>query len=163
MCFRIKDWDSETHETRKDCDKVLAKSLSVVGKRPPLPGCIPIPPATQIRVRDSYRRIGIVFYAQQQRHFTQRRREALILGLEELEPSSGALEQGLRWRVHRLARPRMWERLKFCLDKWGGYHPEWAATFRRVRREWRGTDMEVWLEPHPIEATRRRMEEAGLL
>jgi hypothetical protein len=57
----------------------------------------------------------------------------------------------------------LWERLKSCLDKWGGYHPEWRATFRRVRKEWFGTEMEVWLEPHPILASRRRMEEAGLL
>ena len=75
----------------------------------------------------------------------------------------GIFEQGLRCRVYRLARPRMWERPKLCLDKWGGYHPEWAATFRRARREWMGTDMEVWLEPHLVQATMRRMEEAGLL
>ena len=143
---------------------MLHKSLPDLGTQQPLPRPPPIPPATQVRVRDCYRRIGIVFYAQQRRYFTQRRYEAQALALEEFGPSSGALEQGLRWRVYRLARPRMWERLKFCLDKWGGYHPEWSATFRRVRREWLGTDMEVWLEPHPIVATRwQRMVEAGLL
>jgi hypothetical protein len=53
--------------------------------------------------------------------------------------------EGLRCRVFRLAAPRMWERLKFWLDKQGRCHPEWEEEFRRVRAEWHGTEMAVWL------------------
>jgi hypothetical protein len=118
----------------------------------------PALPATKICVRDSYRRVGIVFYTQQRRHFTPRRFEAEALGLKAFEFPSGALEEGLRCRVFRLARPRMWERMRFCLDKQGRYHAEWEEEFRRVRAEWRGTPMGVWLEPHPILATLRQKE-----
>jgi hypothetical protein len=117
----------------------------------------PTPPDTRIGIRDSYRRVGIVFYTQQRRQFTALRLEAEALGLKAFEFPSGAVEDGLRGRVYRLARPRMWERLRFCLDKQGRYHGEWEAEFRRVRAEWRGTDMAVWLEPHPILATLRQL------
>jgi hypothetical protein len=52
--------------------------------------------------------------------------------------------------------------LKFCLDKQGRYHPEWEEEFRRVRAAWRGTSLEVWLEPHPILATLRQNEQTGV-
>jgi hypothetical protein len=128
----------------------------------PLPGLPLAPPATTITIRDAYRRIGMVFYTQQRRHFTERRLEAGVLGLERFEFPGGALEHGLRCRVYRLARPRMWERMKFCLDRHGRYHPEWEEEFRRTRAAWRGTPMEIWLEPHPILATLRQKEGAGL-
>lgn len=121
----------------------------------------PALPATKICVRDSYQRVGIVFYIQQRRHFTGSRFEAEALGLKAFEFPGGALEHGLRCRVYRLARPRMWERLRFCLDKQGRYHPEWEEEFRRVRAEWRGTPTAVWLEPHPILATLRQKETQG--
>jgi hypothetical protein len=121
----------------------------------------PALPATKICVRDSYQRVGIVFYNQQRRHFTGSRFEAEALGLKAFEFPGGALEDGLRCRVYRMARPQMWERLRFCLDKQGRYHPEWEEEFRRVRAEWRGTDMAVWLEPHPILATLRQKEQPG--
>jgi hypothetical protein len=105
--------------------------------------------------------MGVVFYSQQRRYFTNRRFEAGALGLEGFELPSDALEDALRCRVYRLARPRMWERLRFCLDKQGRYHAEWGAEFRRVRAEWRGTEMAVWLEPHPILATLRQKEQSG--
>jgi hypothetical protein len=117
---------------------------------------------TKIGVHDYYRRIGIVFYAQWKRHWTDQRCKAELLGLERFKLPNGELEEGLRCRVYRLARPRMWERLRFCLDKQGRYHSEWEEDFRRVRAEWRGTDMAVWLEPHPILATLRQREQAGL-
>jgi hypothetical protein len=140
----------------------------------------PALPATKICVRDSYQRVGIVFYNQQRRHFTgsregrgfQPRRNAnpyIFKNLSRGDRYGGAespalppLEDGLRCRVYRLARPRMWERLRFCLDKQGRYHREWEEEFRRVRAEWRGTDMAVWLEPHPILATLRQKERSGL-
>ena len=117
---------------------------------------------TKIRVNDYYGRIGMVFYVQQRRFCTYRRYEAGLLGLESLEFPDWTPEEAFRCRVFRLARPRMWERLRFCLDKQGRYHPDWEAKFRRVRAEWRGTDMEVWLEPHPILATLRQMAQAEM-
>ena len=88
--------------------------------------------------------------------------QAELWGFERFKLPNGELEGALRCRVFRLARPRMWERLKFCLDKQGRYHPEWEEVFRRVRAEWRGTEMKVWLEPHPILASLRQKEQSGL-
>ena len=100
----------------------------------PLTGEASPPPATKVRVRESYRRIGIVFYTQQRRYFTDRRFEPGAQGLKASELSRETLEEGLRCRVFRLARPRMWKRMRFCLDKQGRYNPEWEAEFRRVRQ-----------------------------
>ena len=119
-------------------------------------------PCTRISVHDYYRRIGIVFYAQWRRLETHQRCKAVLLGLEPFRLGNGELEDALRCRVYRLARPRMWERLKFCLDKEGRYHPEWEEEFRRVRARWRGTEMAVWLEPHPILESLRRKEQLGV-
>lgn len=88
--------------------------------------------------------------------------KAELLEFERFKLPNGELEDALRCRVYRLARPRMWERLKFCLDKQGRYHPEWEAEFRKVRAEWRGTPAAVWLEPHPILASLRQKEQAGI-
>ncbi len=118
-------------------------------------------PCTKISVHDYYRRIGIVFYAQWRRLETNQRCKAVLLGLDPFRLGNGELEDALRCRVYRLARPRFWERMKFCLDKQGRYHPEWEDEFRKVRARWRGTEMAVWLEPHPILATLRQKEEAG--
>ena len=73
---------------------------------------------------------------------------------------NGELEDALRCRVYRLARSRVWERMRFCLDRQGRYHPEWEEEFRRVRAAWRGTSLEVLLEPHPILASLRQKEQA---
>jgi hypothetical protein len=116
-----------------------------------IPQFLPLLPATKICVNDYYMRIGIVFYAQQRRHSDRWETPGL----------SGSLEEGLRCRVFRRARPRMWERLRFCLDKQGRYHSEWEEEFRRVRAAWRGTEMEVWLQPHPILATLRQQAYAA--
>jgi hypothetical protein len=118
-------------------------------------------PCTRISVHDYYRRIGIVFYAQWRRLDTDQRCKAVLLGLEPFRLGNGELEDALRCRVYRLARPRFWERMRFCLDKQGRYHPEWEEEFRTVRARWRGTDMEIFLEPHPILAALRQKEEAG--
>jgi hypothetical protein len=119
-------------------------------------------PPRKISVHDYYRRIGVVFYAQWKRHWTDQRHKAEMLGIEPFKLPNGEMEDALRCRVFRLARPRMWERLKFCLDKQGRYHPEWEEEFRRVRAAWRGTSLEVWLEPHPILATLRQTDQAGV-
>jgi hypothetical protein len=124
-------------------------------------GAWPWPPR-KIGVHDYYRRIGVVFYAQWKRHWTNQRHKAEMLGIEAFKLPNGEMEDALRCRVFRLSRPRMWERLKFCLDKQGRYHPEWEDEFRRVRAAWRGTSLEVWLEPHPILATLRQNEQSGV-
>jgi hypothetical protein len=118
-------------------------------------------PPRKIGVHDYYRRIGIVFYAQWKRHWTNQRCKAEVLGFEPFKLPNGEMEDALRCRVFRLSRPRMWERLKFCLDKQGRYHPEWEEEFRRTRAAWRGTTLEVWLEPHPILATQRQKEQSA--
>jgi hypothetical protein len=42
------------------------------------------------------------------------------------DPALGPeLEGGLRSRTYRLARPRYWERIRYCLDREGYYHREW--------------------------------------
>jgi hypothetical protein len=118
-------------------------------------------PSTKIGVHDYYRRIGIVFYAQWRRHWTDQRCKAELLGFERFKLPNGELEDALRCRVFRLARPRVWERMRFCLDKQGRYHPEWEEEFWRVRAAWRGTSLEVWLEPHPILASLRQEGQLG--
>jgi hypothetical protein len=140
----------------------LTKRTRIVTNNYPHDNSLPPWPQTKIAVHDYYRRIGLVFYAQWRRYWTDQRCKAELLGLERFELPNGELEDALRCRVFRLARPRMWERLRFCLDKQGRYHPEWEEEFRRVRAEWRGTDMEIWLEPHPILATLRQKAQAGL-
>ena len=119
-------------------------------------------PCTRINVHDHYRRIGLVFYAQWRRLETDQRCKAVLLGLEPFRLGNGELEDALRCRVYRLARPRLWERLRFCLDKQGRCHPEWEEEFRKVRARWRGTDMEIFLEPHPILESLRQKEQAGV-
>jgi hypothetical protein len=74
-------------------------------------------PATKISVHDYYRRIGLVFYAQWRRHWTHQRCRAELLGLESFKLPNGELED-------RLTRPRVWQRMRFCLDEQGRYHPE---------------------------------------
>ena len=71
----------------------------------------------------------------------------------EIEPP---METGLRSRVHPLARPRLWERIRYCLDPEGNYHPQWRGRFRQFRRELRNSPMAMWLEPHPILACLRQ-------
>ena len=75
---------------------------------------------------------------------------------------NGELEDALRCQVYRLARPRIWERMKFCLDKPGCYHPEWRGRVSKVRAEWRGTKTAVWLKPHPMLASLRQREQSAL-
>jgi hypothetical protein len=38
------------------------------------------------------------------------------------------------------------ERIRYCLDREGYYHPEW---YRKLSREMRASGQAVWLEAHP--------------
>ncbi len=78
----------------------------------------------------------------------------------EISPEMGPeLETGLRSRIYPLGRPRFWERIRYCLDPEGRYHPEWQGRFRRLRRELRNSGTAIWLEPHPILTELRQKEE----
>jgi hypothetical protein len=76
-------------------------------------------------------------------------------GLPPLDLAS-EMETGLRSRIYELARPRFWERMRYCLDREGNYHPELRGWFRQRRRELRNAGIGMWLEPHPILAVLRQ-------
>ena len=70
-------------------------------------------------------------------------------GLPALDLAS-EMETGLRSQVYQLGRPRFWERMRYCLDREGNYHPELRGWFRQYRRELRAAGAGMWLEPHPV-------------
>ncbi len=120
----------------------------------------------QIRIYNPWARVGLVFYAQRRRGWalcfiTELIRRRLAPDLRsgrgpELGPE---METGLRSRVYSLGRPRFWERLRYCLDTNGNYHPEWQGKFRQYRRELRNSPLAMLLEPHPVLAMLRQQEE----
>jgi hypothetical protein len=116
--------------------------------------------SSRIGINDYRRRLGVVFWAQHPRYFTVPRLERVMLDLETPNPpkpgtpAGGVLEDGLRCLVFRLARPRFWERLRFCLDKQGQYHPEWETEYRRQRISLRRAGLGCWLEPNPLHEDR---------
>jgi len=123
--------------------------------------------SSQRRIHNPWARLGLVFYTQLRRGWAERLMMKLILNrlqpdakLEpvqrgEIEPP---MESGLRSRVHPLARPRFWERIRYCLDPEENYHPEWQGRFRQYRRELRNSPMAMWREPHPVLAQLRRQQ-----
>ncbi len=122
---------------------------------------------TEIRIHNPWARLGLVFYTQVRRDWALRLMTKLIqrrlesgrkepLPHLEIEPP---MESGLRSRVYPLARPRFWERLRYCLDSDGNYHPEWRGRFRQYRRELRNSPLAMWLEPHPVLARLRQRPE----
>jgi len=129
---------------------------------------IGVPP--RIRIHHPWARLGLVFYAQRRRGFALQLTPELELvrtrrvpgadpGIEtEREPER---ESALRFRVYRLGPPRFWERIRYCLDQEGNYHPEWQGRYRQCRRELRNSPMAMWLEPHPILTGLRRQEGRG--
>ena len=111
-----------------------------------------------IQLRNPWARLGLVFYTQRRRGWVRRQFAALIGG--GTVPDAGLeMETGLRSRVYRLGRPRYWERIRYCLDREGHYHPEWRGPYRKVRQELRNAGLAFLLEPHPVLATLRQKEE----
>ncbi len=80
--------------------KTLADTLS-----------IPIPNLLRIRIEDSWRRIGLVFWVQRPRYWTLERRIRILLGNEPvaLPPPSYRLEQRWRRRRFRARKPGLWK------------------------------------------------------
>ena len=122
----------------------------------------------QIRIHNPWARLGLIFYTQLRRGWTERLMTKLILrrltpGPEPETVEMGAvMETGLRSRVYPLGRPRFWERIRYCLDPDGNYHPEWRGRCRQYRRELRNSPMAMWLEPHPVLAgLRQEWEKQG--
>ena len=123
--------------------------------------CAPPP----LRIHNPWARLGLVFYTRLRRGWAEGLMMKLILngrqpGVRpgtvnpaEIEPP---METGLRSRVHPPAGPRFWERIRYCLDPEGNYHPEWQGKFRQYRRGLRNSPMAMWLEPHPILAWLRQ-------
>ena len=107
---------------------------------------------SRILIHNPWARLGLVFYTQRRRGWVLREVTAQIRGGEA--PQEG-VEAGLRSRVYRLARPRFWERIRYCLDRDGYYHPEWRGAYRELRRQLRNSPMAIWLEPHPIRAAQQ--------
>jgi hypothetical protein len=115
--------------------------------------------APRIRVHNPWARLGLVFYSQRRRGWFLGQLAGRIRGLDV--PDAGCeMEAGLRSRVYRLGRPRFWERIRYCLDREGYYHPEWRGPYRKWRRELANSSEAVWLEPHPILAALQQQQEA---
>jgi len=124
--------------------------------------------ALRIQIHNPWVRVGLVFYTQRRRGWRQRYLAALIREAFDFDPSTGRakvadpgpeMESGLRCKAYRLARPREWERLRYCLDREGNYHPEWRGAYRERRRQMREAGLGVWLEPYPFRALERQQEQ----
>ena len=109
----------------------------------------------KVRIHNPWARVGLVFYTQ-----CRRGQGLWLAGLVRPRPEP-EMESALRARVYRLPRPRFWERIRYCLDHEGNYHPEWQGRFRECRRELRNSPMAMWLEPHPILADLRQQAGRG--
>jgi hypothetical protein len=121
---------------------------------------IAFPP--QIRIHNPWARFGLVFYTQRRRGLAWRFMTRLLGGWPVPDPDAEMrpeMENGLRACVYPLGRPRFWERIRYCLDEEGNYHPEWQGRFRELRREMRNSGMAMWLEPHPLLAKLRQEEQ----
>ncbi len=117
---------------------------------------IQLPP--QIRIYNPWARLGLVFYLQRRRGYEFPMGNELYRS--RLPAGRGPeWETGLRCRVYPLGRPRFWERIRYCLDQEGNYHPEWQGRYRKVRREIRNSSMAGWLEPYPILTEQWQQEE----
>jgi len=117
---------------------------------------IEVPP--QIRIHNPWARFGLVFYTQRRRGFAWRFMTGLLGGRSASDPGP-EMETGLRSKVYPLGQPPFWERIRYCLDQDGNYHPEWQGRFRQWRQELRNSPMAMWLEPHPILAELRQEEQ----
>lgn len=116
---------------------------------------------SQVRIHNPWARLGLVFYAQRRRGWTWRLMTEAVQTRQAPGPGQEIgleMETSLRSRVYALGRPRFWERIRYCLDLDGNYHPEWQGRFRECRRELRNSPMAMWLEPHPILAELRQQQ-----
>jgi hypothetical protein len=125
----------------------LAKSESKLARLLPstLMNC------ARLEIRHPWARRGIVFYAQRRRGWKRQQVKAALWAVIDRgheSPDAGPeLESGLRSKAYRLAKPRYWERIRYCLDRDGYYHPEWQGECRKLRRELRLAGLAVLLEP----------------
>ena len=108
----------------------------------------------RVQIRHPWARMGMVFYTQRRRGWMLQQAKSVLWEMIDpghRSPEAGPeLESGLRSRAYRLARPRYWERIRYCLDREGYYHPEWQGPYRQARAELRQAGLAVLLEPHPI-------------
>jgi hypothetical protein len=80
---------------------------------------------TRFGMRDSRRRIGLVYWVQRRRYLTRKRLiEVLVSDLPpEIPPPGQGLEGKLRRRVFRMRRPGFWKRMEHGLDQDGNRDP----------------------------------------
>jgi hypothetical protein len=85
----------------------------------------------RFKVKDEWRRIGLVFWVQRKKYRTVARLLRVLLGVESVAcPGPGqGLEARVRSRIFRLRRPRPLERARLALDPNG--NPDWS------REPWR--------------------------
>jgi hypothetical protein len=131
------------------------KLESLVKSEGKLARLLPSVNCTRLEIRHPWARRGIVFYTQRRRGWKRQQVQAMIWavidpGHKSPDAAGPELESGLRSKAYRLGKPRYWERIRYCLDREGYYHPEWQGECRRVRRELRQAGLAVLLEPpHP--------------
>ena len=83
-------------------------------------------------IREPWRRLGLRFWVQRKRYWTLPRMRRVLLGLEKAAPPgwNEGLEDALRSKVFRLARPGAIEQFRYSLDANGD--PDWD------REPWKG-------------------------
>jgi hypothetical protein len=81
---------------------------------------------TRFRIKDHWKRIGLVYWVQRRRYWTRKRFwRDLANGQPILIPTVGEmLEEKLRKRVFRLGRPAFVERVRYWLSKDGVFDPQ---------------------------------------
>ena len=110
----------------------MARRAGVLGNKPqsPIfssassPLAFPLPP-TRFRIKDHWKRIGMVYWVQRRRYWTgQRFWKDLASGQPAPIPTVGeVMEEKLRKRVFRLGRPGFIERIEYGLDGRGVVDP----------------------------------------
>ena len=83
----------------------------------------------RFRIKDYWRRIGLVYWVQRRRYWTvERLAEAMASDVPVPIPTLGqVMEEKLRRRAFRLGRPRFIERIKYGLDRDGFLDPDAPA------------------------------------
>jgi hypothetical protein len=97
----------------------------------------------RVDIRSWAHGVGVTFWIQRRRFWTEQRVLKFLLGNNDVPHdlisdrlARRELENAVRWRIYRLARPTLEERLRFGLDLRGNHYPPLGRRFiRKVRRE----------------------------
>lgn len=98
----------------------------------------------KVNIRTWPRRLGVTFWVQRRRFWTVGRIVSLLQAGEDLadesvldRPARAEFEDVPRFRVYRLARPTLGERLQYGLDRDGNHYPVLVALCRPLIRQLR--------------------------